>query len=159
MSPAFYSPARKPCAGPNKGLEVKTRNPVRYFKIQAVVYVSDFARPELYRDLERLTIAAEQTSIPRSVLSKMQIERLLDLAEKGLGAGAGEVDLAPSPTPSEAPRSTLDPRPEAANPPTHQHSAPEAPAGANGPDAGLGQGGGIITLSHGGGNGLSRFIR
>ena len=138
---------------------MKTRNPVRYIRIQAAAYVSDFSRSELYRDLERLTIAAEQNSTPRSVLSKMQIERLLDLAEKGLGAGVGEGDLAPSPAPSEAPRSTPDPRQEAANPPTHQHGAPEPPAGTNGPDAGLGQDGRIITLSQGGGNGLSRFIR
>ena len=138
---------------------MKTRNPVRYIRIQAAAYVSDFSRPELYRDLERLTIAAEQSSTPRAVLSKMQIERLLDLAEKGLGAGVGEGDLAPSPTPSEAPRSTPDPRPEAAKPPTHQHGASETPRAEARPDAGLGQDGGIITLSQSGGNGLSRFMR
>ena len=157
--PAFYSPARKQCAGPNKGLELKTRNPVRYFKIQAVVYVSDLARPELYRDLERLQITAQQDSIPASILSKMQIERLLDLAEMGLSAESSEGALAPPPTQAEEPVTQPDPRPEAAKPPTHQHGALETPRAEARPDAGLGQDGGIITLSQSGGNGLSRYIR
>ncbi|WP_156030327.1 hypothetical protein [Thiomonas sp. FB-Cd] len=50
-------------------------------------------------------------------------------------------------------------QPAAANPAPHQHGAQEAQEAAEGPDAGLGQDGGIITLSQGGGSGLSRFMR